>query len=55
MWRIESGENLEIRVERSRLDRWLDTATVVVKRSGEELWMPHVRDPAPILDAFDRP
>lgn len=54
LWRIEAWDERGLRVERGRLHRWLDTSTVVIECADRELWLPHLADPDPILDVFDR-
>jgi hypothetical protein len=54
LWRIEPWDESGLRVERGRLHRWFDTSTVVIECSDRELWLPHLADPEPILDVFDR-
>lgn len=54
LWRVESGNERAVRVERTRLDRWLGTSTVVLERRDDSLVMPHLREPAVVLDVFDR-
>jgi hypothetical protein len=54
LWRIEPWDETGLRVERDRIHRFLDTSTVVVECPNRELWLPHLRDPAPILELFDR-
>lgn len=54
VWQIEPWDETGLRVERDRIHRWLDTSTVVIECSDQELWLPHLRDPDPILDVFDR-
>jgi hypothetical protein len=54
VWRIEPWDEHGLRVERDRLHRWLGTSTVVVECSDRELRLPHLADPDPVLDVFDR-
>jgi hypothetical protein len=54
LWRIEPWDETGLRVERDRLDRWLDTSTVVIECPDRELRLPHVHDPEAILEVFDR-
>jgi hypothetical protein len=54
LWRIEPWDESGIRVERGRLHRWLGTTTVVLERSEGDRRLPHLRDPEPVLDVFDR-
>lgn len=54
LWRIEVWDESGLRVERGRLHRLLGTSTVVIKCADQELWLPHLEDPDPILDVFDR-
>lgn len=54
LWRVESWDEDGLRVERDRLDRWLDTSTVVIECPDRELRLPHLREVEPILDAFER-
>ncbi|SDY08448.1 DUF6498-containing protein [Halopenitus persicus] len=54
LWRIEPWDEHGVRVERDRLHGWLKTSTVVIERADRELRLPHLEDPEPILDVFDR-
>lgn len=54
LWRIETWDESGLRVERDRLHRWYDTSMVVIEYADGELWLPHLHDPEPILDVFDR-
>nr|WP_324665685.1 DUF6498-containing protein [Haloarcula sp. CK38] len=54
VWKIELRGETRLRVERNRIHRWLDTSTVVIEGSDRVLRLPHVRDPKPLLDVFDR-
>ncbi|MFC7174929.1 DUF6498-containing protein [Haloplanus litoreus] len=54
VWRIEPWDESSLRVERGRLHGWLDTSTVVIECADRELRLPHLEDPDPILDVFDR-
>jgi len=54
LWRIEPWDETGLRVERDRIDRWLDTSTVVIECPDRELRLSHLYDPEPILDVFDR-
>ena len=54
VWRIEPWDESGLRVERGRLHGWLDTSTVVIECADRELRLPHLEDPEPILDMFDR-
>ncbi|WP_178917892.1 DUF6498-containing protein [Natronomonas gomsonensis] len=54
LWRIEPWDESGLRLERGRLHRLLDTSTVVIECSDRDIRLPHLRDPAPILDVFDR-
>ena len=54
LWRVEAWDETGLRVERDRVDAWLDTATVVVECPEEELRLPQLSDPDPILETFDR-
>ena len=53
LWRIEAWDESGLRVERGRLHRLLNTSTVVIECADQELWLPHLQDPDPILDVFD--
>jgi hypothetical protein len=54
LWRIEPWDESDLRVEQGRLHWWSDTSTVVIECPDRELWLPHLADPEPILDVFDR-
>lgn len=54
VWRIEPWDESGLRVERDRLHGWFDTSTVVIECADRELRLPHLEDPEPILDVFDR-
>jgi len=54
LWRIEPWDETGLRVERDRIHRWLDTSTVVIECPDRELRVPHLHDPEPVLDVFDR-
>jgi hypothetical protein len=54
VWRIEPWDESGLRVERNRLHRWFDTSTVVIECPDRELRLPHLADPEPVLDVFDR-
>jgi hypothetical protein len=54
VWRIEPWNESGLRVERDRLHGWLDTSTVVIECAERELRLPHLEDPDPIIDVFDR-
>jgi len=54
LWRVEPWDETDLRVERDRADDWLGTSTVVVELRDRTLRLPHLSDPDPILDAFDR-
>jgi hypothetical protein len=54
VWRIEPWDESGLRVERDRLHGWLDTSTVVIECADRELRLPHLEDPDPIIDVFDR-
>jgi hypothetical protein len=54
VWRIEPWDENGLRVERDRLHGWLDTSTVVIECAERELRLPHLEDPDPIIDVFDR-
>jgi hypothetical protein len=54
LWRVESWDEDGLRVERDRLDAWLDASTVVIECPDRELRLPHLREVEPVLDAFDR-
>ncbi|MFD1599621.1 DUF6498-containing protein [Halobellus rarus] len=54
LWRIEPWDETGLRVERGRLHDRLDTSTVVIECPDQELRLPHLEEPEPILDVFDR-
>ena len=54
LWRIEPWDERGLRIERNRLHKWLGTSTVVIECADRDRWIPHVHDPEPILDVFDR-
>ena len=54
VWRIDPWDESGLRVERDRLHGWLDTSTVVIECAERELRLPHLEDPDPITDVFDR-
>jgi hypothetical protein len=54
LWRVEAWDETGLRVERDRVDAWLDTSTVVVECPEEELRLPQLPDVGPILETFDR-
>ncbi|GAA0714558.1 hypothetical protein J2744_003033 [Halorubrum trapanicum] len=54
LWRVEPWDETGLRVERGRLDRRLDTETIVIELRDDEYRIPGLADPAPILDVFDR-
>ena len=54
LWRIEPWDESGLRIEQGRLDGVLDTSTVVIECSERDLRLPHVRNPDPIIDVFDR-
>jgi hypothetical protein len=54
LWRVEAWDETGLRVEHDRADTRLDTATVVIERTEEELRLPQLPDTDPILDVFDR-
>jgi hypothetical protein len=54
LWRIEPWDESGLRIEQGRLDGVLDTSTVVIECSEWDLRLPHVRNPDPIIDVFDR-
>jgi hypothetical protein len=54
VWRIEPWDERDLRVERDRFNRWLDTSTVIIECADRELWLPHLADPDPIVKMFDR-
>ncbi|MFC6614247.1 DUF6498-containing protein [Halopenitus salinus] len=54
LWRIEPWDERGLRVERDRLHEWIGTSTIVIESADRELRVPHVYDPAPIIDMFDR-
>ncbi|ELZ34257.1 DUF6498-containing protein [Halorubrum tebenquichense] len=54
LWRVEPWDETDLRVKRGRLDRRLDTETVVIELRDGEHRIPGLADPEPILDVFDR-
>jgi len=54
LWRVERWDETGVRVERDRLDAWLDTSTVVIECPDEDHRLPRLREPAPVHDVFDR-
>ncbi|MEZ3162572.1 DUF6498-containing protein [Halorubrum sp. RMP-47] len=54
LWRVEPWEETDLRVRRGRLDRRLDTETVVIELRDDEYRVPGLADPEPVLDVFDR-
>ena len=54
VWRMEAWDESGLRIERDRLHGWLGTSTVGIECADRELRLPHVEDPEPILDVFDR-
>ncbi|WP_096394654.1 DUF6498-containing protein [Halorubrum trapanicum] len=54
LWRVEAWDETDLRVERSGLDRRLDTETVAIELRDDEYRIPGVADPEPILDVFER-
>ena len=54
VWRIEPWDESGLHLEQDRLHRWFDTSTVVIECPDRELWLPHLADPEPVLDGFDR-
>jgi hypothetical protein len=54
LWRIEPWDESGLHIERGRLHGWLDTSTVVIECSDREIHLPHVSNPEPIIDVFDR-
>jgi hypothetical protein len=54
LWRVEPWDETGLRVERDRVDAWLDTATVVIELPGTERRLPQLPDVDPILETFDR-
>jgi hypothetical protein len=54
LWRIEPWDESGLRIERGRLHGLLDTSTVVIECSDRDIRLPHVRNPDPIVDVFDR-
>ncbi|SNR23491.1 DUF6498-containing protein [Halorubrum vacuolatum] len=54
LWRVESWDELDLRVEQGWVDGWLDTATVIIMLQDRTLRLPHLDDPDPVLDTFDR-
>ncbi|ELY55519.1 DUF6498-containing protein [Natronolimnohabitans innermongolicus] len=54
VWRIEAWDESEVRIERDRIDNWLDTSTVVVELPDRERRLPRLRDTDSVLEVFDR-
>jgi len=55
LWRIEPWDEIDLRVERDRLDTSLSTDTIVVTLQDDStVRIPRVPDPEPLLDVFDR-
>ncbi|WP_459877228.1 DUF6498-containing protein [Halorubrum gandharaense] len=54
LWRVEPWDETDLRVECDRADDWLGTSTVVVELRDRTLRLPHLGEPDPILDTFDR-
>lgn len=55
LWRIEPQDESDVHVERDWLDRRLGTSTIVVTLEElDERRLPHLTDPAPILETVDR-
>ncbi|MFB6232827.1 MAG: PH domain-containing protein, partial [Haloarculaceae archaeon] len=55
LWRIEPWDEIDLRVERDRLDTFLNTDSIVVTlRDDSIIQIPRVPDSEPILDVFDR-
>lgn len=54
LWRVEPWDESGLHVERGRLHKWLNTSTVVIECPDRELRLPHLANPDPILDVFDR-
>jgi len=55
LWRIEPWDETDLKIERDRLDDWLDTYTIVMTLLDDStVRLPHVADPEPLLGVFDR-
>jgi hypothetical protein len=55
LWRIEPWDEIDLRVERDRLDTFLNTDSILVTlRDNSIIQIPCVPDPEPLLDVFDR-
>ncbi|AUX09308.1 hypothetical protein AArcSl_1679 [Halalkaliarchaeum desulfuricum] len=54
LWRVEPWDELDLWVESDRVDNCFRTSTIVVELRDRTLGLPHLSDPAPILDTFDR-
>jgi hypothetical protein len=55
LWRRESRDVTEVRLERDAVDRWLGTSTVIVDCSDRAVRLPRLRDPAPIVEVLAAP
>ncbi|GGK72092.1 DUF6498-containing protein [Haloarcula sebkhae] len=54
LWRVESGEERSLRVEKTPLDSLLGTETVTIEHAEGEYILPHLPDTASVVAAFDR-
>ncbi|MFD1569477.1 DUF6498-containing protein [Halorubrum laminariae] len=54
LWRVEPWNETDLRVKRGRLDRRLDTETVVIELRDDKHRIPGIPDTEPILEVFDR-
>ncbi|WP_050032175.1 DUF6498-containing protein [Halorubrum halophilum] len=54
LWRVEPWDETDLRVRRGRLDRRLDTETVVIELRDDEYRIPGLADSEPVLSVFDR-
>lgn len=55
LWRLEAWDETDLRIERDPVDCRLGTESIVVDLpTDEERRLPWLRDPAPLLEVFDR-
>jgi len=54
LWRIEAGEECDLRVERTIVDAFLGTVTITIEHADGEYILPHVSDSDSIVTVFDR-
>ncbi|WP_254861802.1 DUF6498-containing protein [Halovivax gelatinilyticus] len=55
LWRVDPWDESDLRLERDRIDEWLDTTTVVIDRPDGSLYLPRLGAPTPVVEVFDRP